>query len=156
MAATQKATTSVSGHERKKRKHEEDENDSGNVADNLRDLKLDMDSEDEAGDSGGTDDDDGEHHQFPELDVGSDSESDDDDYSDAEEEEEEDEEEEEEESNTSQDDLEDDTKLPGLPPQGKMIRSEITGHPKRVYPEIEPEYDSDSSTENVSAPPLPS
>ena len=34
-------------------------------------------------------------------------------------------------------------------PESKTIISEITGQPKRVYPEIEPDYDSDSSTEDV-------
>ncbi|KAF8450788.1 NUC169 domain-containing protein [Boletus edulis BED1] len=33
-------------------------------------------------------------------------------------------------------------------PKSNDIISEVTGHPKRVYPEIEPEYDSDSSTED--------
>ena len=37
-------------------------------------------------------------------------------------------------------------------PQAKTVISNITGQPKRVYPEIEPEYDSDSSTEDVSNP----
>ena len=34
-------------------------------------------------------------------------------------------------------------------PKAKTIISGITGQPKRVYPEIEPDYDSDSSTEDV-------
>lgn len=34
-------------------------------------------------------------------------------------------------------------------PKAKIITSNITGRPKRVYPEIEPDYDSDSSTEEV-------
>ncbi|KAG8932214.1 Ribosome biogenesis protein erb1 [Tulasnella sp. 418] len=38
--------------------------------------------------------------------------------------------------------------LPGVYPKPKIIKSDITGKPKRVYPEIEPEYDSDSSTED--------
>ena len=36
-------------------------------------------------------------------------------------------------------------------PEAKVITSEITGQPKKVYPEIEPDYDSDSSTEEVSS-----
>jgi len=36
-------------------------------------------------------------------------------------------------------------------PKAKTIISEITGQPKKVYPEIEPDYDSDSSTEDVRA-----
>ncbi|KAK0206307.1 NUC169 domain-containing protein [Desarmillaria ectypa] len=34
-------------------------------------------------------------------------------------------------------------------PKAKTVISDITGQPKRVYPEIEPEYDSDSSTEDA-------
>jgi len=34
-------------------------------------------------------------------------------------------------------------------PEGKTVLSNVTGRPKRVYPEIEPDYDSDSSTEDV-------
>jgi ribosome biogenesis protein ERB1 len=34
-------------------------------------------------------------------------------------------------------------------PEAKTIISNITGQPKRIYPEIEPDYDSDSSTEDV-------
>lgn len=34
-------------------------------------------------------------------------------------------------------------------PKGKTVLSNVTGRPKRVYPEIEPDYDSDSSTEDV-------
>jgi ribosome biogenesis protein ERB1 len=35
-------------------------------------------------------------------------------------------------------------------PTAKTVISDITKHPKIVYPEIEPDYDSDSSTEEVS------
>lgn len=35
-------------------------------------------------------------------------------------------------------------------PKAKTIISKITKQPKTVYPEIEPNYDSDSSTEDVS------
>lgn len=34
-------------------------------------------------------------------------------------------------------------------PKGKTVLSKVTGRPKRVYPEIEPDYDSDSSTEEA-------
>lgn len=34
-------------------------------------------------------------------------------------------------------------------PKARTVISKITGRPKRVYPEIEPDYDSDSSTEEV-------
>lgn len=42
-----------------------------------------------------------------------------------------------------------DERTPGLYPKPKIITSDITGEPKKTYPEIEPEYDSDSSTEDV-------
>lgn len=44
-------------------------------------------------------------------------------------------------------DSEDDLKIF---PQATTIISRITGEPKVVYPEIDPNYDSDSSTEEVS------
>lgn len=36
-------------------------------------------------------------------------------------------------------------------PVATTVVSDITGQPKRIYPEIEPDYDSDSSTEEVRA-----
>jgi ribosome biogenesis protein ERB1 len=39
-------------------------------------------------------------------------------------------------------------------PRAKTIISDITGQPKKVYPEIEPDYDSDSSTEDVRVTPM--
>ena len=36
-------------------------------------------------------------------------------------------------------------------PKPKNVVSDITNQPKLVYPEIEPDYDSDSSTEDVSS-----
>lgn len=35
-------------------------------------------------------------------------------------------------------------------PEANIVISNITGQPKRTYPEIDPVYDSDSSTEEVS------
>ena len=81
------------------------------------------------------------HDDFPELDLQSDSEGDD-----SVEGESEDEEDEEEELSTDEDS--DDSINPF--PKSKLIVSDITKQPKRVYPEIEPDYDSDSSTEDVS------
>ena len=40
---------------------------------------------------------------------------------------------------------------PHLFPKPKNVVSDITNQPKLVYPEIEPDYDSDSSTEDVSS-----
>jgi len=85
---------------------------------------LDIDS-DEQGEPGS---DDGEMDDFPELDMGDSEVS-----SDAEESE----------ASTEE------SKNPQNP--GDFVVSSITGRLKRVYPDIEPEYDSDSSTEDVSA-----
>jgi ribosome biogenesis protein ERB1 len=81
---------------------------------------------------------------FPEIDVGSDTDEEDgrssgdnEDHSESEGEEQDDE-------DTSDDDLH-------VFPRPKTVISDITGHPKKVYPEIEPDYDSDSSTEDVRA-----
>ncbi len=96
---------------------------------------LEMLSDDEDGEEIGSDD--GEVEEFPEIDVASDSEED----------EESDESDEDEEESSEGDS--DDSDL-HIFPKPKTIVSDITGRPKRVYPEIEPDYDSDSSTEDVS------
>ncbi|TFY65102.1 hypothetical protein EVJ58_g2197 [Rhodofomes roseus] len=108
------------------------------------DVGLDMHSEDEGGDEAEADDeDDGEADEFPEIDTRSDSEGEDGSAGDEEEDESEDEEDEEEsEADTEDDDLR-------IYPKPKTVISDITGQPKRVYPEIEPDYDSDSSTEDT-------
>lgn len=96
--------------------------------------------------------DDGHVDEFPEIDTGSDSEdeefegADDEDDGDSDEGDEEDAEDAEEDSDFDSDDSE-----LHIFPKAKTITSEITGHPKRVYPEIEPNYDSDSSTEDVGS-----
>lgn len=94
---------------------------------------------DEEGDNEDEDSND-EVDEFPELDSQSDSEEYDSEELDEDEEDEE-------EDGSSADDGSDDE--PGIFPKAKTVVSEITGHPKRVYPEIEPDYDSDSSTEDV-------
>jgi ribosome biogenesis protein ERB1 len=86
---------------------------------------LDIDSDNQEASSG----DDGEMDEFPEL------------YTDDSEESSEAEQEEDSEG------TEDDSKNTQKP--GELVVSSITGRLKRVYPEIEPEYDSDSSTEDV-------
>lgn len=83
--------------------------------------------------------DDGEVDEFPELDADSDSDS-------ASEEDEPDVSDEED----SDSDEEHDLTAIHLFPKAKKIISDITGQPKLIYPEIEPDYDSDSSTEDVS------
>ncbi len=100
-----------------------------------RAVGIEMLSDEEGGDD--VESDNGEVDEFPEIDPASDSE--DEEY-DSEEDEEEDDENDEDDS--SDDELH-------IFPKGETIVSDVTGHPKRVYPEIEPDYDSDSSTEDV-------
>ena len=107
-------------------------------------VGLEMESEDE--EAGAEDSsDDGEVDEFPEIDTRSDSEEEDSGEEVAESEEDEEDEEDEEETDaesSSDEELH-------IFPKAKTIISNITGQPKRVYPEIEPDYDSDSSTEDV-------
>lgn len=123
---------------------------------------IEMASDDEeAGGSEAGDDEEDEVEAFPEIDARSDEESEE--SADEDEEDEGDEEESEEEDSDPQDEEEQSDRiptvaedvaarrLPGMYPKPKLITSEITGEPKKVYPEIEPGYDSDSSTEDVSA-----
>ena len=93
---------------------------------------LSEDEQEEEPESG-----DGDHEEFPEIDAASDTED-----------------EEEEDGEDEGEDYSSDTsgrseKLP-IFPEAKVVISGITGEPKKVYPEIEPDYDSDSSTEDVS------
>ena len=104
------------------------------------DVGLEMQSEDE-GEEGSSISEDGEDaEEFPELDTDSDSEDGEEDED--EESTEEGDEEDEEEGAASDDSLH-------VFPRAKTIKSDITGQPKKVYPEIEPDYASDSSTEDV-------
>ncbi|THH03200.1 hypothetical protein EW146_g10488, partial [Bondarzewia mesenterica] len=92
---------------------------------------------DEEGENGASEESDGDEiDEFPEIDVSSDSEEE---SSDALEDEEDDDDDDDEETD---DDLH-------IFPKSKTIISDITGQPKKVYPEIEPDYDSDSSTEDA-------
>lgn len=92
-------------------------------------LSVDMASDDETKDSGSGSD--GEAEPFPEIDPASSSEEE---YSD--------------EPDYEEDESDSDSM--SMPPGGKVVTSGITGHPKRVYNPIDPNYDSDSSTEDVS------
>jgi len=126
----------------RKRKESQDEDFSSKAYQDAGNLE--MLSDEEAG--GSIDSDDGQLEEFPEIDVASDSEEEDesDEQSDGEsydDDADDDEEEEEEES--------DDSEI-HLFPKSDHVISDITGKPKRVYPEIVPDYDSDSSTEDVS------
>ncbi|KAK7470871.1 Ribosome biogenesis protein erb1 [Stygiomarasmius scandens] len=100
-------------------------------------VNMEMLSDEEG--SEGEESDGQEVDEFPEIDANSDEESD------FEDEDEEDEEDEDEESESEADDED----LLHVFPKAKTVVSDITGQPKRVYPEIEPEYDSDSSTEDA-------
>ncbi|KAI0723343.1 ribosome biogenesis protein ERB1 [Earliella scabrosa] len=106
-------------------------------------VGLEMGSEDESEDGGDVSDD-GEVDAFPEIDARSD--TDDEDYEEDGEDDSEDEDEEDEETEDSEDGSDDDLHIF---PKAKTVISDITGQPKRVYPEIEPDYDSDSSTEDT-------
>jgi ribosome biogenesis protein ERB1 len=105
---------------------------------------LEMLSEDEQDEEPESDD--GDYEEFPEINAASDTEDEEDDG-------EEDDEDEEEEGYSS-DASGSDAKLP-IFPKAKVVISDITGEPKKVYPEIEPDYDSDSSTEDVSTSTIP-
>lgn len=110
-------------------------------------VNLDMGS-DEEGEGSGSGSDDGQVDEFPEIDTRSDSEEEDfsgvEQGNESEDDDDDDGEEEEEESTSSDSDSD-----LHIFPESKTIVSQITGQPKRVYPEIEPDYDSDSSTEDV-------
>ena len=111
-----------------------------------QEVGLEMGSEDEGEEP--DDSSDGEVDVFPEIDARSDTDDENFAADGASADEEEDEEDEEEDEGS--DDLSDEAHH--IFPQSKTIISDITGQPKRVYPEIEPDYDSDSSTEDVRKP----
>ncbi len=101
-------------------------------------ANLEMSTDEEGDDDASSDD--GKIDEFPEIDEGSSDEDEERSQSEADDDDEEDE-------FTDEDS---DTPSHDIFPRSKTVISDITGHPKRVYPEIEPEYDSDSSTEDVS------
>lgn len=102
-------------------------------------VNLEMLSEEEDNESSSRSDD-GEVDEFPEIDARSDSE--DEEYEDDDNDIDEDGDAE----ISSASDVDSDLHIF---PESKTIISDITGQPKRVYPEIEPDYNSDSSTEDV-------
>ncbi|KAI0269246.1 BOP1NT-domain-containing protein [Gloeopeniophorella convolvens] len=102
---------------------------------------LDMLSEDEGEDGSLPESDNDEVDAFPEIDTGSDTEEGDEEQS-GKDDEHSGSEEEDEEDASSDDSLH-------IFPKAKTVISDITGQPKKVYPEIEPDYDSDSSTEDA-------
>ena len=109
---------------------------------------------DEDGDE--QDESDGEVDEFPEIDTRSDSEEDEVEDAYGEDAGEDDQDDEDDESGSEVEDAEEEESETDIDddeinvfPKAKTIVSDITGQPKRVYPEIEPDYDSDSSTEDV-------
>lgn len=125
---------------RNKRKQEEvEEVEKGPFA---GEVDLEMQSEDEAEDEDqeGYDASDNEDvDEFPEIDA----------VSDSEEESEEEDTDDLDEEDTLDENSDADSDLHIFPKSRKVV-SDITGQTKVVYPEIEPDYDSDSSTEDVS------
>jgi ribosome biogenesis protein ERB1 len=103
---------------------------------------LEMLSDEE--DAGDTSSDDGQIDEFPEI--VDESESGESDF-----EEDDDDDESQEDDERDDEGAESDDSL-HIFPKAKVVVSEITRQPKTVYPEIEPDYDSDSSTEEVSSP----
>ncbi|KAK0468110.1 NUC169 domain-containing protein [Desarmillaria tabescens] len=78
--------------------------------------------------------------EFPEIDAQSDTDEEDSEFEDDDEDEEE---------TDDEGDTESSDEDVHIFPKPKTVISDITGQHKRVYPEIEPEYDSDSSTEDA-------
>lgn len=112
----------------RKRKQADAETDApGNV------VQLEMLTDEE--DAAPVSSDDDETEEFPEIDSGSDTEDESEDDL-------------ERQSEDDSDSSHSDASLQ-IFPKAKTEISNITGKPKRVYPEIEADYDSDSSTEDV-------
>ncbi|TFY72476.1 hypothetical protein EVG20_g512 [Dentipellis fragilis] len=121
----------------KKRKQVAAQDPESSDAEALPEGGLEMSSDEEKED-GASDSEGDVIDEFPEIDAGSDTSEDGVSGLDEEEEEEG----EEETDAESDDDLH-------IFPKSKTVISDITGQPKKVYPEIEPDYDSDSSTEDA-------
>jgi ribosome biogenesis protein ERB1 len=129
----------------RKRKQAIKEHSDDSDSEHFPDGGLDLLSGDEDEDGPAQESDSDDVDAFPEIDAGSDTDGedekppgDDEDRSESEEEGQDDE------DASSDNDLD-------IFPRAKTVISDITGQPKKVYPEIEPDYDSDSSTEDVRA-----
>ena len=123
------------------------QSDASSDSEHFPDGGLDLLSGDEDEDGPVQESDNDDVDAFPEIDVGSDTEDEDERSSGDNEgssESEGEEQDDEDASESSDDDLH-------IFPRAKTIISDITGQQKKVYPEIEPDYDSDSSTEDVRA-----
>ncbi|KAF8845654.1 BOP1NT-domain-containing protein [Paxillus ammoniavirescens] len=130
----------------KKRKERESEEDHKSAFPEAVGLEMMSDEETHGGEDDGDAESDEEVDEFPEIDAGSDSESDEGSNEDEEDEDSGDDDEEKG-ALTSASDSDSGLDI-HIFPKAKTIISEVTGHPKRVYPEIEPDYESDSSTED--------
>lgn len=130
----------------KKRKQTVKEPSDASDAEHFPDGGLDVLSADEEEDEPVQESDSDEMDAFPEIDAGSDTDEEEEEGYPSEDEDDSEsrDDEEDEEDASSDDDLR-------IFPKAKTVISDITGHPKKVYPEIEPDYDSDSSTEEVRA-----
>lgn len=120
----------------RKRKQNTKEQSDASDAEPFLNGGLDLLSGDEGEEEPAQDSDSDDVDAFPEIDAGSDNTA------------------EEGEGDTSEDEGQDDEDASSdndlhIFPRAKTIISDITGQPKKVYPEIEPDYDSDSSTEDV-------
>ncbi|KAF9246973.1 NUC169 domain-containing protein [Melanogaster broomeanus] len=140
MTVAERGTARAAQTKRKEREPDEDQKSA--FAEAVR-LEMMSDEEGHGGDDGDAESDE-EVDEFPEIDARSDTESGEESDEDEEGEESGDEDEDED-GLASGSDSDSDIHIF---PKPKAIVSEITGHPKRVYPEIEPGYDSDSSTED--------
>ena len=129
--------------QKKRKESEQDEDHKSAFSEAVR-LEMLSDEEKHEGEKEESEGSDEEVDEFPEIVVESDRES----HDESDEEEEEDEGEDDEESSPSGSESDSSSDL-HIFPKSKNVISDITGHPKHVYPEIEPEYDSDSSTEDV-------
>ena len=130
----------------RKRKQTVKEPSDASDAEHFPDGGLDLLGGDEEEDEPVQESDSDEIDAFPEIDAGSDTDGEEEEGSPDEDEDDSESEDEErdDEDASSSDDLR-------IFPKAKTVISDITGQPKKVYPEIEPDYDSDSSTEDVRA-----
>lgn len=129
----------------RKRKQTVIEQSDASDSEHFPDGGLDLLSGDEDEDGPVQESDNDDVDAFPEIDAGSDTDEEDERSSSGDNEdpsESEGEEQDDDEDTSSDDDLH-------IFPRAKTVVSDITGQPKKVYPEIEPDYDSDSSTEDA-------
>ncbi|KAM6495564.1 BOP1NT (NUC169) domain containing protein [Amanita muscaria] len=126
---------------KRKKASQNESDDADELKAEIANLEMLTDEEEEEQDDSASFDD-GQVDDFPEIVQSSDEDE-------SESEDVEDEEDVDEHSSSENDsDTDDDSEL-HIFPKAKTVVSQITGQPKLVYPDIEPEYDSDSSTEDA-------